>query len=214
MMFKWLGSRIFWGAVLILGGVMLLLQNLGNFEFGGLFWGALFLLGGIFFLSAYLNNHANWWAFIPGFPLLGIGVLILLDVLAPQLSNVIGGSIVLGAIGLAFLAVYLVDRRNWWAIIPAGVMLTLTLIVAFGEQLGGMAAPSILFMGMGLTFALVAVLPNNPAGQMRWAWIPAGILFVMGVAFSLAAGNLVGLIGPAAMILGGLYLLYVTVLRK
>ncbi len=212
-MFKWLGSRVFWGAVLILGGLMLLLQNLGYFEFGGLFWGALFLLGGLFFLSAYMNNHANWWAFIPGFTLLGIGVLILLGELAPRLTGVIGGSIILGAISLAFLAVYLADRRNWWAIIPFGVMLTLTLVVSLSEPLGGMATPGLFFLGMGLTFALVAVLPNS-AGQMRWAWIPAGILFVMGVVFSFAAGNLIGLIGPAAMILGGLYLLYVTVLRK
>jgi hypothetical protein len=212
-MFKWLGSRIFWGVVLILGGIVLLLQTLGYFEFGGLFWGGLFVLGGLFFLSAYLNNRGNWWAFIPGFTLLGIGALIVLGELSPWLTGVIGGSIVLGAISLAFLAVYLADRRNWWAIIPFGVMLTLTLVVSLAEPLGGMATPALFFLGMGLTFALVAVLPNT-AGQMRWAWIPAGILFVMGLLFSFAAGNLIGLFGPAAMILGGLYLLYLTVFRR
>jgi len=45
---------------------------------------------------------------------------------------------------------------------------------------------------------------------MRWAWIPAGVLFLMGLVFSIGAGPLFGYAWPIALILGGLYLIYRT----
>jgi hypothetical protein len=91
-----------------------------------------------------------------------------------------GGSILLGGIALSFLLIYLVNRENWWAIIPGGVLLTLALIISLGSFLGGFEVGGLFFLGIGLTFALVAVIPN-PQGSMAWAWIPAGILTVMGL---------------------------------
>lgn len=205
-MTRWLESRVLWGALLILGGVMFLLQNLGIITFGDLFWAVLLGLAGVFFLSLFLQNRANWWALIPGFTLLSIAILITLSRLAPQLSDVFGGSIVLGGIGTSFLVIYLFDRRNWWAIIPAGVMLTLATITVLGEVATGIEVGGFLFLGLGLTFALVALLPT-PQGQMRWAWIPAGILILMGLFIAAAAGELLGYVWPLALILVGGYLI-------
>lgn len=203
---KWLESRVLWGTLLILGGVMFLLQNLGLFEFGDLFWALLLGLAGVFFLSVYLQNRANWWALIPGFTLFGVASLIALTRLAPRLADNWGGSVVLGGIGLAFVAVYLAERSNWWAIIPAGVMLTLAAVAGLDETFAGIETGGIFFLGLGSTFALVALLPSHQ-GQMRWAWIPAAVLMLMGLLIMAAAEDLIGILWPLVLIVGGGYLI-------
>jgi len=206
-MFKWLESRILWGTLLILAGVVFLLQNLFNFNLGGFFWGALLGLGGLFFIGIFISNRATWWALIPGFTLLGVSATVLVSSIFPRAGDIFGGVFVLGGIGVAFIAVYLTDRRNWWAVIPAGVMLTLSMIVFLDQILGGFGSGGVFFLGLGLTFAVVALLPT-PNGRMNWAWYPAGILFVMGILISAAAENLFGYIWPIALILAGLVLIY------
>lgn len=209
-MVKWLESRILWGSLLILAGVVFLLQNLFNFDIGALFWALLLALGGAVFIIVYINNRAHWWALIPGFTLLGVSATVFLDNYLPMLEGVLGGFFVLGGIGIAFVAVYLSDRRNWWAVIPAGVLLTLATITVVDELLGGFGTGGLFFLGMGLTFALVAILPT-PQGRMRWAWYPAAALVVMGLLIAAAAENLIGYLWPAALILGGLVLIYRTI---
>jgi len=211
---KLLESRVLWGLLLILGGVLFLLENLGILQVGGLFWALMLGLGGLFFLSVFIQNRGNWWAVIPGFTLLGIAALITLDHVAPRLSDTFGGSIVLGAIGLSFLLVYLVDRENWWAIIPMGVLLTLTVVAGLDEVSGlGIEMGGVFFLGLGATFALVALLPAKGAAN-RWAWIPAGVLGVMGMLLVAAAGELIAYLWPAALILVGGYLILQTLRPK
>jgi len=71
-------------------------------------------------------------------------------------------------------------------------------------QLGG-SSGGIFFLGLGITFALLALLPTS-GGQMRWAWIPAGILGLMGILIIFAAENLINYIWPSALILAGILL--------
>jgi hypothetical protein len=212
-MLRWLESRLLWGLQLILAGVVFLLQNLGLFELGDLFWALLFGLGGLFFISFFLSNRANWWGLIPGMTLLSIGVLIALERLAPRFTDIIGGSIVLGGIALSFLLIYLLDRANWWAIIPGGVLLTLAGIAALGSTAVSFATGGLLFLGIGLTFALVALTPT-PDGRMRWAWIPAGILVLMGLLVLAAVEEMFNYIWPAFLIVAGIYLLYRAFFRR
>ena len=204
-MFKWLESRILWGSLLILGGLLFLLQNLGVVKIGSLFWGLLFALAGVFFLSLYFQNRANWWSIIPSFTLFGIGMVIMLDQLAPQLGETIGGTLFLAAIGLSFLFVYLTDRQNWWALIPMGVLLTLAVVSGL-DQLSELNTGGIFFLGLGGTFALVALLPKSM--DTRWAWIPAVILIVLGIFIFAAAEALLNYLWPAALILVGLYMIF------
>ncbi len=212
-MFRWLGSRILWGSLLILAGVMFLLQNLGVFRFGDLFWSLLFIVGGAAFLSVVLQDRAQWWAIIPGLTLLGIGVIIGLTILTPGFMAFIGGSIVLGSIGLAFLIIFLLDREKWWALIPAGTMLTLAIVAAISQAVPGMETGGVFFLGLGLTFAVVALLPTR-AGRMTWAWIPAGILALMGLLLMAAAGSLMGYLWPLVIIAAGGFLILRTFLGR
>lgn len=210
-MSRLLGSRVLWGLLLILAGVAFLLQNLGFFEFGGLFWGIVLGLGGLAFLGVYFQDRQQWWGLIPGMVLLSVAAIILIDTFFPALSFGTGG-IVLGGIGAAFLAVFLADRDNWWALIPMGVMFTLAVVTTLDEMFG-LESGGLFFLGLGLTFTLVALVPT-PEGRMRWAWIPAAILLVMGVLILAAAEALIGYLWPVALILLGLFLIGRTLLAR
>jgi hypothetical protein len=201
--------RIVGGILLIAFGVLSLLSNLGIFVGGlDLFWALLFGAGGALFLYIFLGNREQWWAIIPGFVLISIGLLIALERFTPWLGGDWGGMLVVGAIGLAFWSIYFVKREHWWAIIPGSVMLTIALIIGFSSVLEsvGIDTGGVFLLGLGVTFGLIAFLPS-PQGRMRWALIPAGILLVMGLLITAAAADLLGFVGPAALILVGLYLI-------
>lgn len=212
-MFKILSSRLLWGLVLIIGGGLLLLDTFGIFKGGALFWTVLSAVAGVLFLIAYFTNRVQWWALFPGVIFLAIAAMIGLTSFVPGFPARLSGAIFLGGIGLSFLLVYLVERRNWWAIIPMGIMATLAVIAGLESYTSSTASGGILFLGFGFTFGLVAVLPNS-VGRMRWAWIPAVILAVFGFLIVLAAEAYLNLIWPAALILAGILLVIRAIVRK
>jgi hypothetical protein len=214
MMLKLLSSRIFWGILLVVGGALLLLDTFGIFKGGAVFWTIVLGIVGLLFLSLYITNHDHWWALIPGIIFLAIAATIGLDSFLPgfDVTN-LGGTIILGGIALSFLLIYLADHGNWWAIIPAGVMATIAVVAALSGSASSTASGGIFFFGLGITFALVAILPTS-VGQMRWAWIPAGILSLMGLLILIAAENLINYIWPAIIIIVGIWLIIRSIRRR
>lgn len=205
---KRLESRILWGLLLIAGGILFLLDSLGIIAFGAVLWPALIGIASLVFLFIFATApRNNWWAAIPGFVLLGLTGTIALDELAPELGDAWGGSLFLGGIALAFWVTYLVNPENWWAIIPGGVLLTLAVVAGLSEVLPGVEIGGVFFFGLGLTFALLALLPT-PEGRPTWAIIPAAVLLLMGALITAAAAELINYVWPVVLILGGLYLLY------
>ncbi len=204
---KLLRSRILWGILLVAGGIALLLENLDILRLGGLIWGVVLGIAGIIFLSVYFENRNNWWSLIPGVSLLGFSFAALLGFFSPSLSESVGSSLVLGGICLSFVLVYLVNRENWWAIIPAGVLATLAVVSAVDVGNYEVDTGGIFFIGVGLTFMLVAILPT-PVGQMKWAIIPALIMFVMGTLISSQRLDILLYVWPILIILVGGYLVY------
>ena len=213
-MMRILSSRLLWGFILVIGGVLLLLDTFGIFKAGGIFWTIVLGIVGLLFLSIYITDHDHWWALIPGIIFLSIVATIALYTFLPGFSDTnLGGTIILGGIALSFLLVYLAERGNWWAIIPAGVMATIAIVAVLDTSTSSLASGGIFFLGLGITFILVAILPN-PVGQMRWAWIPAGILGVMGILILIAAENLINYIWPSAIIIAGVYLMVRSIRRR
>lgn len=192
--------RMIFGGALILLGALLLLEQIGLLHgASGLFWGVLFLLGAAYFFRVFSSDpRGQWWAIIPGMVMLGIGG----DALLPAAFHW-GGAFFLGCIGIAFWVIYLADRARWWAIIPGGVLLTLAAVDIVDKNFGSMDTGSLFFLGLGLTFLLVALLPN-PFGKTQWAYIPAVALMVIGALIgSASTSGLAAYIWPVVLILGG-----------
>jgi hypothetical protein len=199
--------RILIGGALVLMGGLMFLERLGFFR-GALdvFWGVVMLIAAAYFLYRFaLSPQAEWWAAIPGFALAGLGTE---SLLAPLVGGW-GGLFFLGSLGLGFFAVYLSGRHRWWAIIPGGVLVTLAFITVLSERLGVEDTGGFLFVGLGLTFLLVAVL-----AAMRWAYIPGVILIAMGAILGIANAGSMDLFWPAALIVGGIALIWQFARRK
>ena len=203
---KLLTSKAFWGALLVIGGLILLLESLGVLEGTELFWIIVLGIAGVLFLVALLTNRGAWWAVIPGICLLAIALGIGLDKFT-MVPGEVTGAVTLGGIGLSFVFVYLLQRTNWWAIIPAGVLISLAIVA--GIEIGdpGLLSGAIFFAGLGLTFALVALLPQ-PSGRMSWAWIPAGVLLLLAVMVLADIASIMNYVWPVALALVGAFFIW------
>ncbi len=197
---RW-NARIWIGGGLLVLGVLMLLERFGLFHgVASLFWGLIFLAGAAFFLYRFFENQqGEWWAVIPGSALLGIAATILLSDVLPQWS----GFWFLAALGVGFLSIYFADRQRWWAIIPGGVLITLAFVAAASDVFPGTETGGLLFLGMGLTFILVAVL-----ARLQWGWIPGILLLIFGGLLGTPFGGAMNYIWPAALIAGGLLLIW------
>jgi hypothetical protein len=196
---KKMDSRVLIGAALILLGALMLLERLGLFRAAiDIFWGLVFLAGAAYFLYRFVGDpHSHWWAAIPGFALAGLSA----ESLLPRVLGDWGGVFFLGALGLGFFAVYLSGRDRWWAIIPGGILITLAFVAFLTDRLGVEQSGGFLFIGLGLTFLLVAVLAS-----MRWAYVPGIVLLVLGALVGTIYAGAFDYVWPAALILAGLFL--------
>jgi len=210
--------RFLWGAVLVLMGFVFLLQNLGFFDLTGLipeslwsvFWLLAFAGAGLLFLAGLWQKEEHWWMAIPGFALLGLSGTIVVEEMLTGFP--FGGSIFLGSVGAGFVVVYLREREHWWAVIPGGVLTTLA-VVAGLDEVTGWENGGVFFLGLGLTFAAVALLPT-PQGKMTWAWIPAGVLLLLAVITSASLEGIFDILWPLALVVLGGAILYRNYLRR
>ncbi|MGC9347978.1 MAG: hypothetical protein ACP5JG_07565 [Anaerolineae bacterium] len=203
---KILRSRVLWGALLVVMGILFLLESLNVLVLGAA-WAILFALVGLAFAYTFLENREQWWAIIPAMTLLGIGALIAVDALLPELGDLLGGSIFLLALSLSFLIIYVVTgAEQWWAMIPGGILLSLALLIGVEPYIGDDVFAGLFLLAIGLTFAIV-YLVSTPEGRMTWALIPAGILALIGLILLSAATQLIAYIWPVVLIVIGAYLL-------
>jgi hypothetical protein len=204
--------RILLGGGLMLLGGLLFLEEFGLLKgVAGWFWAAVLAVVGLFFMQTFFKNtHSNWWAVIPAFALFGMAA----DAVLPERLSGWGGAFFLGALALSFWAVYLTDRARWWGIIPGGILLTLAVVSVVDDVLAVETNGGVLFIGLGLTFLLVALLPN-PITDTRWAYIPAAVLVLFGAFVgSSATAGLAAYLWPVALIAVGLGLIGGFFLKK
>jgi hypothetical protein len=199
---KWPVLRVLWGLLLVLAGIVFLLDSIGTISIGDYQWAIILVIGGLAFLSVFFADRQHWWALFPAFGLLIGGTILFFESSFPWISSDFGGAIALGGIGLAFLLIFLSNFKNWWALIPAGVLFSLAAMFVLGIESGG-----VFLIGLGLTFGVLGFIPTEH-GRMRWAFIPAVVLILLGIFITLAVYNLFAVLWPLALIAAGVMIIY------
>ena len=199
--------RILWGLLLVLAGVLFLLDITGYISIGDYQWAIILGIGGLAFLSVFVSDRRQWWSLFPSFGLFIGAAAIFLDTAYPQLQGDIIGAFALGAIGLAFLLIFLSNFENWWALIPAGVLLSLGVALGLSSFIAGLEMGGLFLIGLGITFGVIGFI-RTPQGQMRWAFIPAVVLLLLGFFLVVASFNLFLYLWPLALIAAGLFIVY------
>jgi hypothetical protein len=205
MMDKKLG-RYIWGIALVLVGVLFLLQQFNVIgDALDLLWTIAMGAAGVAFLVVYALNQEQWWAAIPGMTLLGLTAAALGDQLPLFPGTDWWGSLFLAFIGAGFWLVFARKPEHWWAIIPGGVLVTLGVVSLLEDAV--LAEEGVFFLGLGLTFGLVGLLPRQRYST-RWAYIPGAVLAILGLLLFVDIGSTLVNFWPVILILVGGYILY------
>ena len=172
-------------------GIVLILLNMGFF--GGSLLPLFFVVLGLGFLSLLRRGSSHWWALFPGFSVVGVGAMFL--------ARGFGVSYLLLSIATGFFMVYYLNRKRVWALIPAGVLTSLSLGLMFTHKYFFLDFAPLFFFGLFLTFLTLYLLKDN---SQTWAVYPA--LACAGVCVLLLATSSNWVIPLAFLLLGG-YLL-------
>ncbi len=164
------------------------------------------------------STRWSWNAFVGSF-LLVAGLLLLVHNIAPfPLPGTWIWTALLALAAIPFLWAWGTDRARWWAIIPAGTLLSLagtTLLAGLSTDASRYAGSLFLFGLGGTFFAVYLARPFH-----RWALIPAGLLTLLAFSGLLAALPFIpqqwqGALGGSIFLAGlGVGFLLVAVLRR
>jgi len=197
-----------WGGLLILFGVMSLSEIYT--DLGPWVWVAVLAAAGTGIFGLYFSDQSETWLLIPGYTLWVIAGLILFT----ELNILRDESVafyVLVAIAVPFLVVFLRNREQWWALIPAYVLSAVGLMVGLIGLgvLDDLLVPAYIMFAIAIPFFVVFTRDI----KKWWALIPGGIMTIIGLSF-LIAESAAQYIVPAALIIVGLWVLVRQFTRK
>ena len=209
MLSKTAKQTIVWGGILILVGVMLLLDQ--YVELSAWVWVLALAAAGLGAFGLYLVDRSDWWMLLAAYVLWAIALLIAL-VVPEILQDEAVATYVLLVIALPFLAVYLRDRRQWWALIPAYVMVVVAVMIGLIGLgvLDDMLVPAFVLLAIALPFFVVFARDR----RQWWALIPGGILAVIGLVFLIAEAALEYIGGFVLLLVGAAILVRAFAPRK
>jgi hypothetical protein len=173
---RWI--TIFWGIVLILAGIWTLGNSLGYLEQPpALVWMAVFAgLSIFFFLSYFVSGVKNWGWLFPATITAALAITIFLGDTGRADESI--ASLILGSVAVPFLVAFSLDRaKNWWALIPAWILLVVIGIVEIASGGTGELVATLVMYAIALPF-LAVYLTNR---SRKWALIPFYILAVVGL---------------------------------
>jgi hypothetical protein len=95
------------------------------------------------FLVVFLRDREAWWALIPAYVLLAVGVMVgLLG--AGILNDLLIPAYVMFAVAIPFIVVYALNPKEWWPLIPGGIMAVIGLAFLVAEAAVQYIAPAVL----------------------------------------------------------------------
>ena len=197
------------GIMLFLAMTTLLVDSMGGEWIGSM----LFLIIALAFLMVYLTNRTRTWALLVAYIM---GVLSIAPAMASGGGDTAAyyGPIFLLAIGIPFFVVYLRDSENWWAIIPAGVMVVLSIITTLAisgfieDSNDGGYVNALLMGGLAAVFAVIWLRHAK-----AWAKVVTIVLALIAVV-SVFFVSYYEVFWPVAIILAGGYILYTSLRPK
>ncbi len=189
------------GGLLVFFGVLTLVEvytDLGLWTWVGLLGAA--GLGG---LLIFLTDRSDWGLLIPTYVLWASAALLAMiegDVLRDEFIALYA----ILAVALPFLVVFVRDRSQWWALIPAYVLIAVGIMVVLIEQ--GVLEDELpaAYIMLVVAAPFFAIYIRNP--KQWWPLIPGGILAVLGL-FFLLAENLLQIVPAVVLLLVGTWIL-------
>jgi len=172
--------NIFWAVIMIAGGGIFLLREMGILDFALLstwVWAAVFgVLSVFFFLTYFIKGTDRWGWLFPATILGAISATIALENTAA--GEALSGALILAAIAVPFLVAYFENpEERKWALIPSWGMGVLTFVVLFERYLGGYLTGTIVLYGIALPFLFVYLTDRSK----KWALIPFAAMAVVGL---------------------------------
>jgi len=173
--------------ILLAGGVLLAANSFGNEVIAP----AMMFLFAILFSLITTWSRKNQWAFIPAGFFASLGLVLTLEMLNTE-SEAIGLSFMF-LLAMTFLSFAILSKKNWWAIIPAGLFASIGLVVVLDTQIPYEDYPRIqgmliwgfytwvLFLGLATTFGILWLLRKTL--PTRWTIYPAAGFLAMAVLF-------------------------------
>lgn len=196
-------SSLFGGVLLVGAGVFALAAQLGYIrDLTSTSWTFVFAaVSLIAFVSYAMSGWTQWgWLFPAG--IFG-GLAVTVALATNNVDTAAVASPLFVGLLIPFVVAYLTDRsRNWWALIPGGVMLFLTLVTALVDYTSGDEWVGALFLYMFAVSFLVVYLSNR---TRWWALLVAYIFAVIGLAPLMSIG------GRNAQYFGAVFLFAVAV---
>jgi hypothetical protein len=190
-----------WGSLLILFGAALLVETLADPS--AWVWVGVLFSAGLVALIVYLTDRADWGYLIPTYVMWAVAGLVALITLGILRGDFIA-LYVLTAVALPFLVVFIRDRRQWWALIPAYVMMCVGVMVVLIAQgvLNDLLIPAYVLFAVAIPFFVV--FARSP--RQWWPLIPGGITAAVALSF-LIAEAVAQYIVPVVLIIAGAWIL-------
>lgn len=200
---------------LIAIGVLVLLQNTGiaDGETGQVVSTVVLAAAGIFFIGLYFPSRRQWFWVALGLVFFSFA-LSKLVYFFPSLNEFYRQVIIFGGVGISFLTIYLHNRMQWWAMFPAGLLISISASQVAENLLPSLETSGILVLGLGLTFMVLYAVPT-PVGRLKFALLPALILLVVAAVIILGAPyNLSDYLLPGLILIAGVVLILLTLRKK
>jgi hypothetical protein len=202
-----------WGGVLILIGALSLVNRF--VAFGPWVWAAFLAGAGLGVFGLYLANRSDRLMLLAAYVLGAIAGLVAL-VPSEYLRDEAVAAYVLLAIALPFLALYLRDRRRWWALLVAYPLLVVVGVI--GLAASGLVSDDLISACVMLAMAIPFFAIYARDRKRWWALILGGVLGVLALSFgtwlpwhsvrsSLIAGDAVKYAAALALLIGGVWVL-------
>lgn len=152
------------GLALVVLGVLAMLGSIPIFRLLPSFiWLVILMLGGAVVWTATSIRLPFWQR---------LAIYVLIGIYATASTGAFAGAAATGFISMAFLLTYLMRPRDWWALIPGGVMAAVTIVILLSNFFPGWQTGPLFMLMLSATFTVLYLLPKERGGQ-QWARFPA-----------------------------------------